>query len=125
MNKTLNAVALSLMLAVSAAPAWAHMDHGKPQYGGVVAEAGMAQFEVVNNDGQVLVYATMHGEPLATAGATGKLVILEESRKSELVLQAAGDNRLSAAGQVAKGAKLIVQVQLAGQKMLQGRVVMP
>jgi len=125
MNKTLSIVAVALSLSLSSAPLLAHVDHGKAQYGGVVVEAGMAQFEVVNKDGQALVYASQHGQALPTAGASGKLVILDGARKSEIVLQPAGDNRLSGQGTIAAGAKVLVQVQLAGQKMLQGRAVMP
>ena len=36
-----------LALNLPMAAAYAHAEHGQPQFGGVIAEAGLAQFEVV------------------------------------------------------------------------------
>lgn len=124
MKKTLPIFALFFALtAVNSLHA--HEGHGQPQYGGVVAEAGMAQFEIVAKAGKVTVYATMHGAPLASAGGSGKLTVLDGAKKSEIELKPAGDNKLEGAGAVAAGAKLLVSVQLAGQKPLQARAVQP
>lgn len=124
MMKKLLSTACFLSL-LSAVPALAHEDHGKAQYGGVVAEAGMAQFEIVAKDGKVVVYATQHGAPLASTGASGKLTVLEGAKKSDIELKPAGDNRLEGKGSAGPGAKLLVNVQLLGQKPLQARAVMP
>lgn len=105
--------------------AYAHADHGKPQYGGVVAEAGMAQLEVVSKDGKVTVYATQHGQALDTTGTSGKLTILANGQKSEAQLQASGANTLSTNATIPKGAKLLLQIQMPNEKPLQARVVMP
>lgn len=99
----------------------AHEDHGKAQYGGIVAEAGLAQFEVVAKDGKLTVYVSNHGVPLPTAGATGKLTVLSGASKSEVELKPAGDNRLQGMGTLAPGAKLLISVQLAGEKPMQAR----
>lgn len=123
MKKLLSTACLLTLLGT--VPAIAHEGHGKAQYGGVVAEAGMAQFEIVAKDGKVVVYASQHGVPLASAGASGKLTVLEGAKKSEIELKPAGDNRLEGKGAAAAGAKLLVSVQLAGQKPLQARAVMP
>lgn len=118
------ALALSMLLCVSSAPAHAHADHGKPQYGGVVAEAGYAQFEAVARDGALIVYVTQHGVPLDTVGASGKLIVLAGTAKSEIALKPAGGNRLGGAGELPAGAKLLFQIQLPGGKpMLQARAV--
>jgi hypothetical protein len=85
----------------------------------------MAQFEIVAKDGRVVVYASQHGAPLASTGASGKLPVLEGAKKSEIELKPAGDNRLEGKGAAAPGAKLLVNVQLPGQKPLQARAVMP
>ena len=65
------AVAGFFALMLNAGQVLAHAEHGQPQYGGVVAEAGEAQFEIVGKGGQITVYATNHGAPVATAGASG------------------------------------------------------
>lgn len=123
LKKLLSTVCFLSLL--SAVPALAHEGHGKAQYGGVVAEAGMAQFEIVAKDGKVVVYATQHGAPLASTGASGKLTVLEGAKKSEIELKPAGENRLEGNGGAVPGAKLLVNVQLLGQKPLQARAVMP
>ena len=112
-----------LFALFTAGPAAAHETHGQPQYGGVVAEAGLAQFEIVAKDGKLTVYVTQHGAPVDTAGASGKLTVLAGSAKSEIDLKAAGDNRLQGAGSLASGAKLLVNAQWPGQKALQARAV--
>lgn len=103
--------------------AHAHAEHGQPQFGGVVAEAGLAQFEVVARDGKVVVHVTNHGAAIDTAGAKGKLTVLAGTAKSEIALAPAGGNRLEGSGKIAAGNKLLINVELAGQKPLQARAV--
>ena len=114
----------ALLLALSLpTAAMAHAEHGQPQFGGVVAEAGEAQFEVVGKDGRLVVHVTNHGSPLDTTGASGKLTVLAGSAKQEYALKPAGGNRLEGSGSYAAGAKLLLQVQLPGKKPLQARAV--
>ncbi|NUQ49983.1 MAG: hypothetical protein HUU27_08710 [Phycisphaerae bacterium] len=114
----------ALLLALSLpTAAMAHAEHGQPQFGGVVAEAGEAQFEVVGKDGRLVVHVTNHGAPLDTVGATGKLTVLTGTSKQDIQLKPAGGNRLEGAGSYAAGAKLLLQVQLPGKKPLQARAV--
>lgn len=121
----MNRLIFALLAALTAShPAVAHEGHGQPQFGGVVAEAGVAQFEIVAGDGKVTVHATQHGAPLATAGASGRLTVLDGTRKSEIELAPAGENRLAGAGRVPSGARLLLNVSLAGQKPLQARAVL-
>lgn len=114
----------ALLLALSLpTAAMAHAEHGQPQFGGVVAEAGEAQFEVVGKDGRLVVHVTNHGSPLDTSGASGKLTVLAGSAKQEYALKPAGGNRLEGSGSYGAGAKLLLQVQLPGKKLLQARVL--
>lgn len=97
-----------------AVPAHAHTDHGKPMYGGVVAEAGAFQGELVAGPKGATLYITDHGAPVPTAGATAKLVVLSGAQKSERELVPAGDNRLTVSGgePLAKGSKAVATVKL-------------
>lgn len=125
MKKLISTLTLALFISAGIPSAMAHMNHGQPQYGGVVGEAVEAQFELVAKDDKVTVYASLHGSALDTAGATGKLTVLSGSNKTELTLKPAGDNRMESKGKIASGAKVLIQIQLAGKKSLQARVVMP
>lgn len=114
----------SLLLAAAlAAPAaaLAHAEHGHPQYGGIVAEAGEAQLELLAKDGKVAVYVTNHGAPVAVQGGKARLTVLEAGAKRELKLAPAGDNRLETAAALKPGAKVVAVVELPGRKPLQGR----
>ena len=120
----LTAAVVALALTSASSIALAHAEHGQAQYGGVVAEAGEAQFEIVGKDGKLTVFVTNHGAPVDTAGASGKLTALAGSTRSEFDLKPAGDNRLQGQGSVAAGAKLLINVQWPGRKPLQARAVM-
>lgn len=124
MKKTFALSLFSFAISIGSSAAIAHAEHGQPQYGGVVAEAGMAQFELVAQGDKLIIYVSNHGQAVATAGATGKLTILEGAKKSELDLKPAGDNRLDAKGSAASGAKVLISVQLPNNSPMQARVVM-
>lgn len=123
--QTRNLLSITALLCALSLPtaALAHAEHGHPQFGGVVAEAGEAQFEIVGKDGKLVVHVTNHGAPLDTVGATGKLTVLSGANKQDIQLKPAGGNRLEGAGSYAAGAKLLLQVQLLGKKPLQARAV--
>lgn len=121
MNKLLSLA--GLVLALSAVPAAAHEEHGKARHGGIVAEAGPVEFEIVAAGDKLTVHVTEHGAALATAGASGKLTALAGGAKREIALQPAGDNLLRGQGTLAPGAKLLLSVQWPGQKPLQARAV--
>ena len=124
MTKTLKTLLLVLALSGYGNAALAHAEHGQPQYGGVVAEAGEMQFEVVGKDGLLTVYLSNHGNPVLAAGATGKLIAMAGTSKSEFELKAAGDSRLQGSGSIPAGAKLLISVQWVGKKPMQARAVM-
>ena len=101
--------------ALAATAALAHDDHGKPQHGGVVAEASTFQVELVAGPKGPVLYVTDHGKPLSTAGASGKLVVLAAGQKSELALAPAGGNRLAPPQPMLlpKGTRAVATVTLA------------
>jgi len=113
LRASLGAVVSALALAV-AAPAFAHASHGEPMYGGVVAEAGMFQGELVARARQLVVYITNHGEPVPTAGAQAKATLLAGGQKTELALAPAGENQLTATASapLPAGARAVVAVKL-------------
>lgn len=98
-----------------AAPALAHTEHGQPAYGGIVAEAGIFQGELVAKPTGLTLYVTEHGKPIATQGASAKLVVLSGAQKTEVPLVPAGENRLEAKSSIpiAIGAKAVASVKLA------------
>ncbi len=124
MKKLISTSSLAIALSFLSPAVFSHAEHGQAQYGGVVAEAGEAQFELVAKDGKFIVYLSNHGQPLASKGASGKLTILDGAKKTELELKAVGENRLEAAGSAASGAKALISVQLADKKPLQARAVL-
>ena len=124
MKKFYSTASLVVALSLFSPTLFAHAEHGQAQYGGVVAEAGEAQFELVAKDGKFIVFLSNHGQPLASKGASGKLTILDGAKKTELELKAAGENRLEVAGSAASGAKALISVQLVDKKPLQARAIL-
>lgn len=113
--KLMTLMASVFMLA--ATPAFAHGEHGQPQYGGIVGEAGLFQAELVASDKQLVLHVTEHGHPLSTKGASGKLTLLSPAGKSEVKLTPAADNQLVAAitARPAKGSKVVASISLPGK----------
>lgn len=120
------AVLLMLSLVLSGA-ALAHSEHGNPQYGGVFAEAGTFQAELVAKPTVITLYLTEHEKKLSSQGAKAKLVVLTGAEKSEVNLQPAGDNKLEAKGSFKLGSasKVIATVTLAGKAPQNLRFVLP
>lgn len=121
MNKLFSIFCLSALL--TATPAIAHEEHGKSMHGGVIAEAGHAQFEIVGKDGVLTVHVSNHGAPVTTAGASGKLTVLSGAAKREIELKPAGNDLLQGQGTLATGDKLLLNVVWPGQKPMQARAV--
>lgn len=121
MNKFTAMLLLAASISVFNGSALAHSEHGQAQHGGIVAEAGEAQFEILAKDNKLTVFVTNHGAPVATAGAGGKLTILAGTGKQEVELKPEADNRMVGQGSLPLGAKLLVMIQLPGKKPLQAR----
>lgn len=109
------AAASAWMIASPAGPAFAHEQHGKAEHGGMVAEAGAFQGELVAKGGTLTLYLTDHGQPVATQGASARMTLLAGGQKTDLVLAPAGGNRLAATGapMPGAGAKAVANVKLA------------
>lgn len=101
-------------LALVGPSAWAHSDHGKPARGGVTAEAGAFQGELVAAGKTLTLWITEHGASVPTAGASGRLTVLAGSSPIEVDLQPAGENRLSASlsALIPAAAKVAASVRL-------------
>ena len=56
----LTVASLFFALTLGSNAAFAHADHGKPQFGGVIAEAGNVEFEIVARDGRIVVHGQAH-----------------------------------------------------------------
>ena len=114
-GRALLTAALAGLALACTVPAFAHSEHGKPMHGGVVAEAGVFQGELVAAPAGLTLHLYDHGAPLPAAGATARLTVLAGAQKSEVALSPAGENRLTApAGTVLpKGAKVVAAVKLA------------
>lgn len=99
-------------------PALAHDDHGKPRWGGVVADAGEFQAELVIQNGQVKIYLSDHAAMLPAQGASGKLTLLVGGKKEELALAQVSDSALGAATGIrsARGAKAVAIIRLPGRE---------
>lgn len=123
MKKVLAFAAIAIALAASGSA----LAHGsKPRHGGIVQTADDLSFELVGKDGNATIYIEDHGKPVSTAGATGKLTVLNGTEKAEAALEPAGDNTLvSKSGiKLEKGTKAIAAVTFAGKKAVNVRFSM-
>lgn len=92
--------------------------HGtKANHGGIVQSVNDLNFELVAKDGKVTIHVTDHDEEESTAGATGKLTVLNGAEKTEIALEPAGSNLMTAKGGVklTKGAKVIASITFANK----------
>ena len=84
-KNTLTVAFALLALNLPMAAAHAHAEHGKPQFGGVVAEAGEVQCEIVAKDGKITVHVSNHGNPVDVSGASrAKYEAVREHEVAEL-----------------------------------------
>ena len=101
--------------AVASGAAVAHGD-AKPTHGGIVQEANDLSFELVAQADGATIFIVDHEKPVAVAGTTGKLTVLNGADKSEAELKPAGD-RLEAKGvKLASGSKVVASVIMADKK---------
>lgn len=106
-----------LLAALLAQPALAHDDHGKPRWGGVVADAEIFQAELVIKNGQAKVYLSLHADMLPAQGSSGKLTLLGGGKKEELELKQVTDSALGAATSFksGKGVKAVAVITMPGK----------
>lgn len=123
MRKSISAILLVLVSGL-AGPAMAHGE-SKPKHGGTVQTAQDLSFEFVSKDGKLTIYVEDHGKARSTAGATGKLTVLNGNSKTELPLTPQGENELTVATDttLTKGAKAIASVHFADKSTVNVRFV--
>lgn len=120
MKKLMTIMAMTAAVALSG-NALAHGE--KPKHGGIVQSANDVSFELVNKDGKVTIYVEDHGEPVATAGASGKLTVLNGAEKTDVPLEPAGANMMATKGEakLGKGSKAIATLTFADKKTVNVR----
>lgn len=111
---------LAAVLIAVAGPAYAADEHGhdhKPLHGGILAESGPTEYELVAKPEAITLHAREKGKPVSVQGARAKLTILSGAEQSVVELKPAAD-RLQAAGsfKVAPGTKIVAAVELPGRK---------
>lgn len=113
------------MMQTLAAPAYAGPEHDlTPRHGGLVAEANHVEFELVAAADAIRLYARDHGKPLALAGASGRLTLLDGASVRDIALTAAGTH-LEARGdfKLKPGNKVVARLERPGKKPLSVRFV--
>jgi hypothetical protein len=109
-------------VALTAGPVLAH--DPKPQHGGRVTEAGEYHVELVTKADVVEVYLTDHDSKAVSATGHKGLAILNIDGKSQrIVLEPAGDSRLTgkATGSIQGRPKGVVQITPPSGKTAQAR----
>jgi len=120
MKKWIALAAMTMAVTVSG-NVLAHGEQAK--HGGIIQNASDLHFELVNNNGAAKIYVDDHGKAFSTAGASGKLTVLNGSEKTEVLLQPAGDNALETKGdaKLMKGAKVVASITFANKKTVSVR----
>lgn len=110
----------ALVLGLSALSFNAALAHGgaKPRHGGVVATASDLGFELVGTPTGAAIYIDDHGKPMAPAGMSGKLTVLNGAEKSEAELVAAGDKLEAKGVKLAAGAKVVAALTTPAKKAI-------
>lgn len=104
-----------------------HEDHGKPRWGGVVADAGPFQVELVAaRDGRLKLHLSDHAAQVPSQGASGRLTVLAGGKKEELVLKPVSDSALGATSKLkpGRGARAVAIIKLPGQEAATLRFVL-
>jgi hypothetical protein len=121
MKKLLIVVVLGLS-ALSFNAAFAHGD-AKPRHGGVVSTASDLGFELVGTPTGAAIYIEDHGKPMAPAGMSGKLTVLNGAEKSEAELAVAGDKLEAKGVKLAPGAKVVAALTTPAKKAITVRFI--
>ena len=116
MKKLLTVVVLGLS-ALSFNVAMAH-GGAEAKHGGVVALASDLGFELVGTPDGAAIYVEDHGKPMAPAGMTGKLTVLNGSVRSEATLAVAGDKLEAKGVKLAPGAKVVAALTTSAKKSI-------
>ncbi len=105
---------------LSAAIAGSVFAHGaSARFGGALAEVDDMYFELVNKNGAGIIYVTEdHDSEVSTKGASGKLIVTNAGKKTEVSLQASGANSLDTKSdaKLVPGAKAEATITFADKK---------
>ena len=114
---TVLALIASFAFSARAADTHGHDHDHRPLHGGIVAEAGDLNYELVAKPDSLTIYVVDHGKPVATSGARGTATVHSGSEKLAAVLEPAGENRLAAKGsfKLGVGVRVAASVALAGK----------
>lgn len=115
-----NKLFAAIVLGLSALSFNAALAHGgaKPKHGGIVATASDLGFELVGTPTGAAIYIDDHGKPLAPAGMSGKLTVLNGTEKSEAELAVAGDKLEARGVKLAPGAKVVAALTTPAKKAI-------
>ena len=116
---------MTTVLVASTASAFAH-DMAKGPNGGQVVEDAGHHVEFTTKDTQVVLFLTEASDaPLATKGATGRVIVQDGAAQAMADLTAAEPNQLTAklAAPVKPGSKLVVSIKLADGHDVKARFV--
>lgn len=119
MKKLMALMAFTFVLA--GGQALAHESPAK--HGGIVKSSGDMSFELVNKDGQTIIYVDDHGKEVAMAGGSGTLTVLNGTEKSEVPMTAGSGNTLVAktGDKIGAGAKVVAAIVLPNKSTMSVR----
>lgn len=120
MKKWIALVATMMVVSLSGGV----LAHGaKAKHGGIMQTASDLQFELVTKNGIATIYVEDHDQGFSTAGATGKLTVLNGSEKTEVPLEPAGENTLitKSDAKLIAGAKAVALITFANKKTVSVR----
>jgi len=124
MKKLLTQAALALSLVVLGHEAAFAHGGATARHGGVVQLASDLSFELVVLPDGAAIYVEDHGKPLAPAGMSGKLTVLNGSERSEASLVASGDKLEAKGVKLVSGAKAVAALTTANKKAITVRFTM-
>ncbi len=114
-----------LLAGLSAMGAAQAHGEAKAQHGGVVQMAQDVGFELVAGPQNATLYLSDHGQPLATQGIRGKLVVMQGGKTTEAPLAPGGGNALIAQGlKLGPGATVVALVNPVAGKAVTVRFVL-
>jgi hypothetical protein len=116
--KHLISVASLVIFCLNMNPVLAHGD-AKPLHGGIVQLVNDLSFELVVQADGATIFLMDHDKPMASKGITGKLTVLQGTKKSEADIKEGGDNTLRVMGvNLGKGDKLVAALSNVNGKSM-------
>lgn len=107
----------TLVMAISVASAvLAH--GGRATFDGIVRSAGGLQFELMKKNKTAIISIQKQDKKFSTVGATGTLIVINGSTKTEVPLQPNGENLMETTGDVnlGFGTRAIAAITFADNK---------